>query len=81
METFVKRKGWSHLLTKKTSECTDEEKAYKRLYTKYIKQRYITKQNKDEFVLKTQQYNKQYYEQHKEQLKQRAKQRYEKNQE
>jgi hypothetical protein len=79
METFVKKKGWSHLLTKKTSECTDEEKAYKRLYSAYIKQRYITKQNKDEFVLKTQNYNKEYYQKNKEKLKLKQKERYEKN--
>lgn len=69
---FVKIKGMSHLLTKRMADCTEEEKAYKRSYTKYIKGRYLAKQNKDEFSLKTKLYNQKYYEQHKDDLRTRS---------
>ena len=68
MQDFTPKKGLSYLLTKRITECTEEEKQYKRLYSAYIKGRYISRQNKIEYDMKTKLYNQQYYQDNREDL-------------
>jgi hypothetical protein len=72
---FVKRKGMSYLLTKRLSDCSDEEKEYKREYSRHIKQRYIAKKSPEKYSEYNKEYGKQYYQLHKKELQDRARNR------
>ena len=69
---FVKKKGMSYVLSKKKVDCTPEEAAYKREYSKYLKQKYISKISPEKYSNYNKEYGKQYYQLHKDDLKARA---------
>jgi hypothetical protein len=65
----------SYLLTKRLAECTQEEKAYKRAYTRHIKTRMVERIGKENYHRYNSNYGKQYYQMHKDKLRERARKR------
>ena len=66
-EVFVPQKGRSALLSKRLSECTDEEKVYKRAYARYLKQRYKDRAP-EKYARYNSEYGRQYYQMNKDKL-------------
>ena len=75
MSEFIKRKGMSYVLKKKVCDCTDDERLYKREYSRHLKEKMITKVGKNKYHDYNSKYGKQYYQLHKEKLQNLARER------
>ena len=65
----------SYVLNKKVADCTEEEREYKREYSRYIKKRRIERIGQDTYHNYNSEYGKQYYQLHKEKLQTLARER------
>ena len=72
---FVKQKGMSYVLTKRIADCSDEERKYKRAYSRHLKTQMIERMGREKYHTYNSEYGKQYYQLHKEKLQSLARER------
>ena len=61
---FSPTKGMSYVISKRIAECTEQEKAYKRAYAKWVKSRFIARHSPERCRQYNHEYSKLYYAQH-----------------